>query len=168
MARESSHRDASPREGRTARRPRKKERAPKKDTRRKVGLFGRWYVIVPVAFVVLAVFASFWFYPAARIAYHQARNERVLGAKLKAVNAYNAQLEQEIKSLETTQGVAEYARKELNLVDKGDHVVIVTRDGKPIAPSEETSRFAALIESNAVKKPFGAWTNFLDRIFGAE
>jgi len=154
--------------GESVRRPRKTERTHKKETRRKVGLFGRWYVIVPVAVILLAVFASFWFYPAARIAYHQARNERVLGAKLKAVNSYNDQLEQEIKSLETTQGVAEYARKELNLVNQGDHVVIVTRDGKPVTSSEETSRLAVLIDSNAVKKPFGAWTSFLDRIFGAE
>ena len=142
--------------------------AQKKETCRKIGFFGRWYVIVPVAVLVLGAFTYFWFYPAARIAYHQARNERVLTAKLKAVKAYNAQLEQEIQSLETTQGIAEYARRELNLVEEGDHVVIVTRDGKPVSSSKDSSRLEALINTDAIKKPFGAWTDFLDRLFKVE
>ncbi|MCL2654893.1 MAG: septum formation initiator family protein [Coriobacteriia bacterium] len=143
--------------------PARKKKAPA----RKVSFLGRWYIIVPLALIVLAAIIGFWYYPSLQIAYHQARNERVLSAKLEAVKAYNAQLEDEVKSLETTPGVAAYARRELNLVDKGDHVVIVTRDGKPVT-SAETSKVTALENLTTVKQPFGAWTDFLDRLFGAE
>ncbi|MCL2882128.1 MAG: septum formation initiator family protein [Coriobacteriia bacterium] len=138
-----------------------------KAPKRKPRFFGRWYVIVPVALILLAAIIGFWYYPSMKVAYHEARNERILGAQLAAVNKYNAQLQEEVKSLETTAGVEEYARRELNLVEKGDHVVIVTRDGKPIA-SDEVSRVTALENISAVKKPFGTWTSFLDRLFGPE
>ena len=145
-----------------ARRNSKKRRSR---TGRRIGLWGRWYIIVPVALVVLCALVFAWYYHPLQIAYHEARNERVLGAQLKGINAYNAQLQSEIESLETTAGVADYARRELNLVEQGDHVVIVTRDGKPIT-SQEDSRVALLEDSEAVKQPFGAWTDFLDRLFG--
>jgi len=134
---------------------------------RKVGFFGRWYVILLGAVIVLGVLGYFWFYPSMKIAYHEARNERVLGAQLKAVKAYNTQLQQEVQSLETTQGVADYAREQLNLVLKGDHTVIVTRDGKPIT-SDTTQQLQDLENNTEVKRPFGAWTTFLDRVFGSE
>ena len=145
---------------------RKKGKAGKAP-KRKVRFLGRWYVIVPVALILLAAIIGFWYYPSMKVAYHEARNERVLGAQLSAVNTYNAQLQEEVKSLETTAGVEEYARRELNLMNKGDHVVIVTRDGKPVT-SKEISRVTALENLSTVKKPFGSWTSFLDRLFGAE
>ncbi len=151
-----------------AKRPGSRRRA-EAPARKGRGKKGRWYLLIAVLVVLVASALIFaWYYQPLKIYYHEARNERVLGAKLKAVETYNAQLEDEIKSLETTQGVAEYARRELNLVDKGDHVVIVTRDGKPVTASDEASRLAALIDSDAIKKPYGSWTDFLDRIFGSE
>jgi len=145
--------------------PQQRRTSRKKAPQRKVKFLGRWYVIVPLALVLVGLLMSAWYYRPLQIAYHEARNERVLGAKLKAINTYNAQLQSEVESLETTAGVADYARRELNLVDQGDHVVYVTRDGKPVS-SQEDSRVAAVEESDAVKKPFGAWTDFLDRLFG--
>lgn len=139
----------------------------KKKPRRKVGFFGRWYVIVPLAIIAVIALTFYWYYHPLQIFYHEARNERVLGAQLKAVKAYNTQLEREIESLETTAGVAAYAREELNLVMKGDHTVIVTRDGEPIT-SDQTKRLQDLENSEEVKNPFGAWTSFLDRVFGSE
>lgn len=169
MGEPSRRTNATPEDG-AARRPQKRTRAQKKgkDSTRKVGWPARWYFIVPLALLVLVALAALWFYPSMKVAYHEARNERVLEAKLRAVQTYNTQLEQEIQSLETTQGVAEYARRELNLVDKGDHVVIVTRDGKPVTSPDESSRLAVLVNTDAVKKPFGSWTDFLDRLFGPE
>jgi len=155
--------NASTRKSPAARKNSKNAKPPK----RKVSFPGRWYIIVPLALIVLAAIIGFWYYPSLKIAYHEARNERVLGAQLEAINKYNAQLDDQIKSLETTTGVEAYARQELNLVQKGDHVVIVTRDGKPLTTDQDT-QITALENLSTVKKPFGAWTAFLDRLFGAE
>jgi len=142
----------------------------KKEGARKRGSWTlRPYVIIPLAILVVGALIFAWYFRPLQIAYHEARNERVLDAKLKAVQTYNARLESDIKSLETTAGIAEYARRELNLIDAGDHVVIVTRDGKPVtAASQEASPLAALLNSPSVTRPFGAWTEFLDRIFGPQ
>jgi cell division protein FtsB len=146
-------------------RKRKKQESP----HRRGTWITRWYIIIPLAVTVVSALIFAWYFRPLQIAYHEARNERVLAAKLKMVQTYNSQLESDIKSLETTAGIAEYARRELNLIDKGDHVVIVTRDGKPLsADSQEASPLAALFNGSSVTSPFGAWTSFLDRIFGAQ
>ncbi len=142
-----------------------KKSSSKQPQQRRVGVFGRWYVIVPVALILLGALVFAWYYRPLRIWYHNAREVRVLKVQQEAIDAYNADLRDDIASLETTEGVAEYARRELNLVEKGDHLVIVTRDGQPLE-AKKGSRAAAIGELGKTSKPFGAWTNFLDSLFG--
>ncbi|MDR1412651.1 MAG: septum formation initiator family protein [Actinomycetes bacterium] len=121
-------------------------------------------LLIPVVLVVLAVLIFAWYRPSLKIWYREARQERVLRATLVAIRDYNRGLEEEIASLETTAGVEDYARRELNLVEEGDHSIVVTRDGQ-ILKAPNNSREAAVGDLPKSYKPFGAWTAFFDSLF---
>lgn len=131
------------------------------------GFFTKKYVLIPILVLALLFATAFIYYKPARIWYREARKERVLREQLIAVRAYNDQLSEEIKSLETTEGIEDYATSQLSLVHEGDNVVVVTQDGEPLKP-ESDSR-AQRIEGLAVSsEPFGVWTDFFDALFGIE
>jgi len=140
-----------------------KEKGKKKRSR----FLARWFLLIPALFVLFAALVLTWGYESAEIWYREVRQERVLREKLASIREYNAELREELLSLETTAGVEDYARRELGLVFEGDQVIIVTRGGVPIQ-EPETTREATIraIPENA--QPFGAWTDFLDTLFGIE
>lgn len=131
------------------------------------GFFTRKSVLIPILVVVLLFATAIIYYKPTRIWYREARQERVLREQLIAVRAYNDQLSEEILSLETTEGIEDYATSQLSLVHKGDNVVVVMQDGEPLKP-ESDSR-AQRIEGLAVtSEPYGVWTDFLDALFGID
>lgn len=128
---------------------------------------GRPIFLIPAIALVLLIGLFLLYYKPSQIWYREARKERVLTAQLVAIQSYNAQLKRDISSLETTAGVSDYARQELNLVEEGEHLVIVTRDGKPLKKSSD-KQVADLMSIPQTAKPFGVWTAFLDRLFAIE
>lgn len=128
---------------------------------------GRPIFLIPFIALVLLVGLFLLYYKPSQIWYREARKERVLTAQLAAIQAYNSQLKDDISSLETTAGVSDYARQELNLVEQGEHLVIVTKDGKPLKKSND-KQVADLMSIPQTARPFGAWTAFLDKLFAIE
>lgn len=130
----------------------------------RIRFLARPIFLVPVAIALVVIFAATLYYSSAKIWYREARQARVLESQLEAVKTYNNDLRQSISSLETTAGIADYARAELNLVEKGEHVVVVTQNGKPLDSRQEKLAHAV----NTIPKtarPFGSWTPFLDALF---
>jgi hypothetical protein len=162
-----------------ARKQTRKDRmtAPKPKTRKPAAGSGRtppharflsrWYLLVPIGLAVAAGIVFAWYYQPLQIWYRETRHERVLKAELQGIDDYNEELRHEISSLETTEGIEDYARRELNLVEKGDHSVVVTRDGQPLV-AEKNTRESMVTDIPKNAKPFGAWTDFLDSIFAIE
>ncbi|MDR1775667.1 MAG: hypothetical protein LBS17_04415 [Actinomycetes bacterium] len=124
----------------------------------------RWFILVIVALVVIVGMAGPWFYNSARYWYRARREELVRTQTLAAIEDYNRRLRTENASLETTAGIADYARKALDLVEEGDHGIVVTRDGKPLQAEQDT-REAAIADIPETARPFGSWTPFLDSLF---
>ena len=149
------------------RRSDKIDKDAEKGKKKRSRFLARWFLLVPVLFVLFASFVLAWGYEPAEIWYREVRQKRVLEETLAGIQEYNEQLREELLSLETTAGVEDYARRELGLVFEGDQVIIVTRGGAPIQ-EPETTREATIraIPENA--QPFGAWTDFLDTLFGIE
>ena len=139
----------------------------KASQKRRPRFLSRWFLIVPAIFLIFATVTSLWYYEAAKIWYRETRQERVLRETLAGIQMYNIELQQELNSLETTAGIQEYASRELNFVIEGDNAIVVTRDGIPLA-QPRTSREDAVVSIPENAQPFGAWTDFLDTLFGIE
>lgn len=124
-------------------------------------------IIIPVAILIVLVITGFMYYPPLQIWYREARQERVLREQLMAIHRYNEDLKLKIQSLETTEGVQDYARQELGLVMKGEHAVVVLQDGKPLKAKSNT-REQQIQDLEDTAQPFGSWTSFLDALFRYE
>ena len=152
-----------------------KEAAPRKAAPKKAAehafalkpFFARKRVLIPLAVVVILAGTAAMYYRPLKIWYREAREERVLREQLVAIQKYNDDLRLQIESLETTEGVQDYATRELGLIQKGDHAVVVLQGGKPIKHSSNT-REQKIQELQDTAQPFGSWTPFLDEIFGAK
>lgn len=129
-----------------------------------VNFLTRKSILIPVAILVLILTSSLIYYKPLKIWYREVRQERVLREQLIAIHDYNEALRNEIKSLDTTAGIEDYATSQLNLIHKGDNVVIVTSDGEPLSKTSD-SRAQKIEDLSKTSKPFGAWTNFLDKLF---
>ena len=147
-----------------------RERSPRKKKAEQIrGRFaGRWMVLLPIALIALVGLLGALYYTPMRILYREARQERVLAEHLTAIETYNNQLRDSIASLETTEGIKAYAREALGLVEAGENVVVVTRDGKPIAEATASQRQMEIARIPHEAQPFGAWTAFLDAVFRIE
>jgi len=145
---------------------RRREKTKTDATVRKTGVsfFARKRVLIPLATVAVLVVIGFMYYAPLKILYREARQERVLREQLVAVQQYNATVKQEIVSLETTEGAEDYARSQLGLVKKGDHMVVVLQGGKRLSIATK-SRERQIQELEVTAQPFGIWTPFLDALF---
>lgn len=150
----------------------KRRTAPAASARRKTASRGpaavatRWWML-PVA-VAAVLFAFAWaYYPVMAVQYREARQRAQLAAELKSIRERNERLRKQVDRLKTPAGVEDYARSELGMVKKGEHVVVVV-DGDEAA---EASRAVAapVIDSDETKaSPAGPWTAFLDLVFGVQ
>lgn len=150
--------------------------APKKSASKKAGeqrgfawkpFFARKRILIPLAVAVILFATAAMYYTPLKIWYREAREERVLREQLVAIQKYNVDLKLQIQSLETTEGVQDYATRELGLIQKGDHAVVVLQGGKPLKETSNT-REQEIQQLKDTAQPFGSWTPFLDEIFGAK
>ncbi len=156
--------------------PKKETHTPQKRTRTASSastaaaikpFFARKRVLIPLAVVVILVGTWVMYYRPLKIWYREARQERVLREQLVAIRKYNSQLRVDIQSLETSEGIQDYARSELGLVQKGEHAVVVLQGGKPLKEPTNT-REQEIQKLQDTAKPFGSWTPFLDALFGTK
>lgn len=140
------------------------EKPKPKSRGQKISFFARKSILIPLLIVVLIAASSFIYYTPLKIWYREARQERVLRAQLIAIQEYNSILRDQISSLETTEGMEDYARSQLDLINKGDNAVVVLQNGEPLrAEKGSVEQEIQNLETNI--KPFGAWTDFLDQLF---
>lgn len=138
--------------------------ATKKPPSPRLAFLARKSVLIPLILVLLLVTSAFFYYQPLKIWYREVRQERVLRAQLIAIQEYNNHLRDEISSLETTEGMEDYARSQLDLIKKGDNAVIVLRDGEPLQ-AKKGSVEEEIQNLETTTKPFGTWTDFLDQLF---
>jgi len=127
----------------------------------------RWWML-PI--VILAVFAFFvaTYYPVARVQYRETRERVRLEAELQALKARNARLSAAVDRLKTPEGVEDYARLQLGMVKKGEHVAVVI-DGDETTQSALAAPPTPRVDSEeAAAPPVGPWTAFLDVVFAVE
>lgn len=127
----------------------------------------RWWMLPIVIVAVLAIFVA-TYYPVARVQYRETRERVRLEAELRALKARNARLHAAVDRLRTPEGVEDYARLQLGMVKKGEHVAVVI-DGDETTQSVLAASPAARIDSEeAAAPPVGPWTAFLDVVFAVE
>lgn len=145
--------------------PRDKKKTPAKSSKASKPFFARKRVLIPLAIVIVLVATAAMYYRPLKIWYREARQERVLREQLIAIRKYNSQLKEDVQSLETTEGIQDYATRELGLIQKGDHAVVVLEGGKPLKEPANT-REEEIQKLQDTAQPFGSWTRFLDALFG--
>jgi len=115
---------------------------------------------------LLAVFA--WsYYPVARVQYRETREKARLEAELSALQARNSRLRAEVARLRTPEGVEDYARSQLGLVRRGEHVAMVV-DGNEAAEASAALAVPKIDGDETLVGPVGPWTAFLDIVFGVQ
>lgn len=116
--------------------------------------------------VVVVVFA--WgFYPVAAVQYRESRERSRLAAELESVQARNERLRAQVERLKTPAGVEDYARSQLGMVKKGENVVVVV-DGNETKEGSATALPPEIDSALPADEGDGAWTAFLDLVFGVE
>jgi len=124
----------------------------------------RWWA-VPLAVIVIIAAFVFAYYPVAQVQYREARERARLSAELEALKARNRRLSTEVARLQTPEGVEDYARTQLGLVKRGEHVVVVrTGDGSVLSTS--TQSVPEVDSDYMAAEPVGPWTGLLDLVFG--
>lgn len=127
----------------------------------------RWWLLPPLVGATIAVLVALY-YPVAQVQYKETRERAELQAELKGLQTRNSRLAVEVARLKTNEGVEDYARSQLGMVKRGEHVVIVTDSaGGRSAPTTTTEARIDAPEQTATA-PKGAWTEFLDAVFGVQ
>lgn len=125
-----------------------------------------WW-LTPLAVLVIVAAFGYAYYPVARVQYRETRERARLEAEYNALRARNARLRDEVALLRTPEGVEDYARTQLGLVKRGEHVVIVRGASQAKAATARTG--VPDVDSDyAVAEAVGPWTAFLDVVFGVQ
>lgn len=126
----------------------------------------RWYLL-PLIVVAALVIVTWTYYPVARVQYRETRQKQLLQTELASLKARNARLHDSVERLKTPEGVEDYARSQLGMAKKGEHVLVVVDGTKREATSTPLSR--PDIDSDETSAPApGPWTAFLDAVFRVE
>jgi len=150
-------------------RPASSSRTPKTMTAAAAkGLFvARWWML-PVAIIAVLAFFIGTYYPVAKVQYRETRERTQLEAELSALKARNARLRASVDRLKTPEGVEDYARLQLGMVKKGEHVAVVI-DGDETTSTALAVPDAPRVDSEEAAVPqVGQWTEFLDVVFDVE
>jgi cell division protein FtsL len=139
--------------------------APKKPRARRDASWFRWWLL-PLFIAATVAVLVFTYYPVARVQYRETRERAALQAEFNALNARNSRLATEVARLKTTEGVEDYARSQLGMVKRGEHVVVVTdKASKPSTPTTLPSSPVIDTSDDTTSAPDGPWTAFLDAVF---
>ncbi len=167
----SSRASASTRATTSARTP-KKPSSPKRPARparsKRDASWFRWWLLPPIVVAAVAVFVV-TYYPVARVQYGETRQRAVLQAQLNSLQARNRRLTTQVARLKTPEGVEDYARSQLGMVKRGEHIVVVTEDSSR-ASKTMTIGVSPQIDNGdaATTAPRGPWTAFLDSVFNVK
>lgn len=126
----------------------------------------RWWALPATVVVILALF-GFAYYPVVRVQYREVRERARLAAELDALKARNVRLGAEVANLRTPEGVEDYARTQLGLVRRGEHVVVVRETGAA-AGAAAASNIPKIDSDREAEQPAGPWTDFLDIVFNVQ
>jgi cell division protein FtsL len=128
----------------------------------------RWWLLPPIVVAAIAVFVV-TYYPVARVQYRETRQRSALQAELSSLQARNHHLSTEVARLKTPEGVEDYARSQLGMVKRGEHIVVVT-EGTSRASKTMTIGVSPQIDTSdiATTAPRGPWTAFLDSVFNVK
>ena len=123
--------------------------------------------MLPIAILVVLGIIVAALYPVARVQYRETKERARLQAELGAILARNERLRTEVTRLKTPEGVEDYARVQLGMAKKNEHVYVVV-DGTEATKSVAATG-APVIDSQEVVVPAaGPWTAFFDAIFGVK
>ena len=133
----------------------------------KRGFVPRWWML-PIVILALLAFFIGTYYPVARVQYRETRERARLESELTSLKARNTRLRASVDRLKTPEGVEDYARLQLGMVKKGEHVAVVI-DGNETTQSALAAPTTPRIDSEeAAVPPVGSWTAFLDAVFHVE
>ena len=126
----------------------------------------RWWML-PLILVGVLVFFVATYYPVAKVQYRETRERTRLQAELEGIKARNARLKVTVDRLKTPAGVEDYARLQLGMVKKGEHVMVVV-DGTEPTQSPLAATRPVIDSEEALTPPVEPWTAFLDSVFGIQ
>ena len=153
----------------SARTPANKKPSPRAETpsrpKRDASWF-RWWLLPIFVVGAVAIFVIS-FYPVARVQYRETRQRAQLQAEYNALEARNQKLGVQVARLKTNEGIEDYARSQLGMVKKGEHVVIVT-DGTEPTQTTLANAIPQIDSQEETRPPAGPWTAFLDAFFGVQ
>lgn len=146
-------------------------RKPASTRKKRDASWFRWWLL-PIFVVAAAAIFVATYYPVARVQYMETRQRAQLQAQLNALQTRNARLNTQVARLKTPEGVEDYARSQLGMVKRGDHLIVVTdQAGHASAASTATTALGATPEIDSSTEttagPRGPWTAFLDSVFDA-
>ena len=126
----------------------------------------QWWLL-PLAIIgVLAIFVAVY-YPVARVQYRETRERARLAAELGAIQSRNERLRTEVARLKTPEGVEDYARVQLGMVKKGEHVAVVI-DGTETSAAALAQGTPKIDSQEAVEPTTGPWAAFFNAVFGVQ
>ena len=129
----------------------------------------RWWrwLLLPVFVAAAVAVCVYAYYPVAKVQYDEVRAKARLQSELDMLQARNQRLRTEVARLKTPEGVEDYARVQLGMVKQGENVVIVVDGNKPAPALASSGTVSPRLESaQATVAVAGAWTGFLDSVFG--
>lgn len=157
----------------SARTPIKNRPAPKREQasarpKRDASWF-RWWLLPLVVVGAIAIFII-TYYPVARVQYRETRHQAQLQAELDALQTRNQKLSVQVARLKTNEGVEDYARSQLGMVKRGEHVVVVTDGSTPSKVATSAAMTPPNIDTSTLPTvtTAGPWTRFLDSVFAVQ
>ncbi len=114
--------------------------------------------------VVCVFLGAFILYGPAQSYYQQVREHDRLAIEYQAVSERNEQLQSEVNSLQTDEGVRQRAHEQLGWVEKGEESANVS--GLDLESSSDSDVVIANVSSDNIKAPRTWYSPVLDFVFG--
>jgi cell division protein FtsL len=131
----------------------------------------RWWrwLLLPAFVVAAAAICVYVYYPVAKVQYSEVQAKARLQTELNSLQSRNDRLRTEVARLKTPEGVEDSARVQLGMVKRGENVVVVVDGNKPAPALASSSTIVPRVVSDEpTVAPAGAWTAFLDSVFGVK
>jgi cell division protein FtsB len=119
-------------------------------------------LVVAVGALLFLVLAAVVLFPVWRDHYVAQREYESLKAEHQAIVARNEKIQQQLKDLETPEGIEDRAREEFDWVKQGEQAVNIT--GLDITNS--STDLPTAVESGSIEAAEDWWTQTLDEFFG--
>lgn len=125
----------------------------------------RLFIVFAVLVVIVAVGA--FLYPSAKEYYTSIREEARLEAQYEAISSHNTELQEQIDSLSTDEGVKDAAREKLGWVESGEQSVVVEGLEDPSEGQDQTQTlYDSAVDVDSITAPDTWYSPVLDVVFG--